>query len=66
MGTGYGASYKVDVTQKYKSCVLCVGSSEQHVQKSVTSFVCDTTTTTEDVVVMVRTPDVRYMAFCQS
>lgn len=65
MVSGYGASYKVDVTQKYKSCVLCVGSSEQDVQKSVTSILCDTTTT-EDVVVMVRTPDARYMAFCQS
>lgn len=65
MVSGYGASYKVDVTQKYKSCVLCVGLSEQHVQKSVTSILCDTTTT-EDVVVMVRTPDARYMAFCQS
>lgn len=65
MVSGYGASYKVDVTQKYKSCVLCVGSSERHVQKSVTSILCDTTTT-EDVVVMVRTPGARYMAFCQS
>lgn len=53
------------MTQKYKSCVLCVGLLEQHVQKSVTSFVCDTSTM-GDVVVMVRTPAARYMAFCQS